>query len=572
MLCGIAMKRNSKKLQALLGLILLPMLSVSSAAAAEDSTFTMGQNLYNCGDYKSALNYLKACQKNLSYDPRPLYFQAACEYKLGHYQQAASLYSQVVSKFPGSDAAEMSKRALAAMGVGYAAAKSGGSLSSFGSLRTDNIPDSQSISCGVLGGKPLVQVLIGGVKIDMQVDLTRTDTVIGVNFARDHRLPDVPTVKKDGTPYAKSNSKTKTETKTEVKSEDKAEVKAADKDVSPATATGTGTGTGSTPNAGGDNTKVAAAPAAELVEPEYALYEIDLGKMKRTSFPVYLDPKNPDIAVLGNDFFEYTTASFDSKKGMLNITRNASFKDPFAAGMKFFNKGNYVQAMALFKKATLDRPADSRPLYAMAVCAQKLGKTSDATAMYRRVVKRFPNSEAQLLATSALMSIDPTFTSDGLPSLNKGKTYGPQLVDKQLAQFEVPYKAEGGNIRVTISIDGKNVDVYWGGSGTFSMTSAQLREIDPNYLDKLSDADVSEVPNENSNIIMRKAVSNVSLRTVRLGQAQANNVTCTITDYISRIGMVYAGNGLPVLGQDTFKDWHWEINPGRRVLHFMKNQ
>lgn len=537
----------------------------SEALATEDPTFAMGQNLYNSGDYKSALNYLKACSKQMAYDPRPLYFQAACEYRLGHYQQAASLYSQVVGKYPGSDAAELSKKALAAMGMGYAAAKSGGSLGNMEALHTDQVPDSQTLPCKILDGKPVVVVSVGGVKVDMQVDTSRADTVIGAHFMRDHHLPDVPTQAK---PTLEKPAKAKATANSAPKTAGTKVNPAAGKDVAPEPAKE------ATKEATKEAPKEAAKdqPKDKEKAAEYALYEIDLGKMKRTSFPVLIDPKNVDIAVLGSDFFEYTTVSFDAKKGTLAVVRNASFKDPFAAGMKFFNQCNYSQALTLLKKASLDHPADSRPLYAQALCFHRMGKTAEAMALYRKVVQRYPNSEAQLLSTSALIAMDPTYSGDGLPALNKGKIHGIQLVDKNLPEFDVPYKAENGQMRVTAQIDGKNVDCYFVGSGSLTLGSDQIRDIDATYLDQASEPNLVDANPDNSNILTRTSTRTVLIRSVRLGPLQASNYPCTIYDVVNRFGGYWPSSSLPSLGADLARGWRWEANPSRRVIHFLKTQ
>lgn len=574
---------------ALLNLANIAGLPGSEALAAEDPTFAMGQNLYNSGDYKSALNYLKACSKQMAYDPRPLYFQAACEYRLGHYQQAASLYSQVVGKYPGSDAAELSKKALAAMGMGYAAAKSGGSLGNMEALHTDQVPDSQTLPCKILDGKPVVAVSVGGVKVDMQVDTSRADTVIGAHFMRDHHLPDVPTQAKptvekpakakaaaNSGPNSAPNSAPKT-SGTKVNPAVKAEASDSAKSA-PAPAKDAAAGAESAPAAGKDAapeaTKEAAKdqPKDKEKAAEYALYEIDLGKMKRTSFPVFIDPKNVDIAVLGSDFFDYTTVSFDPKKSTLAVVRNASFKDPFAAGMKFFNQRNYSQALTLLKKASLDHPADSRPLYAQALCFHRMGKTAEAMALYRKVVQRYPNSEAQLLSTSALIAMDPTYSSDGLPALNKGKIHGIRLVDQNLPEFDVPYKAENGQMRVTAQIDGKNVDCYFVGSGSLTLGSDQIRDIDATYLDQASEPNLVEANPDNSNILTRTSTRTVLIRSVRLGPLQASNYPCTIYDVVNRFGGYWPSSSLPSLGADLARGWRWEANPSRRVIHFLKTQ
>ena len=201
-----------------------------------------------------------------------------------------------------------------------------------------------------------------------------------------------------------------------------------------------------------------------------------------------------------------------------------------------------------------------------------MGKIADAKTLYRQVLQRYPNSEAQLLATSAMIAIDPTFASDGLPNLNRGKTFGPQLIDKKISEFEVPFKPEGGQIRVTAQVDGKNVDFYWTGNGNCTFSSDQIREIDSSYLDQASEPTVSELNPDNSNVLTTMSTRTLRLRSVKLGQIQAINYPCTVIDYTNRFGRTWGSSTLPTLGCEICREWRWELNYGRRVLHFIKNQ
>lgn len=188
------------------------------------------------------------------------------------------------------------------------------------------------------------------------------------------------------------------------------------------------------------------------------------------------------------------------------------------------------------------------------------------------MVQRFPNTEAQLLSTSALIAMDPTYSSDGLPALNKGKIHGIQLVDQNLPEFDVPYKAENGQMRVTAQIDGKNVECYFVGSGSLTLGSDQIRDIDATYLDQASEPNLVDANPDNSNILTKTSTRTVQIRSVRLGPLQASNYPCTIYDVVNRYGGYWPSSSLPSLGADLARGWRWEVNPSRRVIHFLKTQ
>lgn len=497
---------NGKKITLALTLLLACMaVQCGSVRADDNSTFQCGRNLFRGKMYKDALRYFKVAESTNSYDDRSFYYEALCYHQMGQMQAALSAYQNVISKFPNSDAAEQSKKAVASMTQGYAAEKSGGSVGRLSALRMDQIPPATSVPATEVDGKPVVEALVSGVKIKFVVDTKAADTTIGAEVAKQSKLP-------DGTALKKS-----------------------DKDSA------------------------------------YFLHEIKLGSMVRTAFPVRVSNNDANTAVLGANFFESTSVAYDPKANALNVKRLASFSNPFESGMSLFNKNRLKEAYPLLKKAAVDRPSDPRALYTLAVCAHRLGKVDEARTDYRQVLARFPGSEPETYASAALMVLDPAYAERSrlTQATNANQLLGPAL--KETKSFDIPYTAENGNFKVTASVDGQNVDMYFVASlNAHIFSTEQIRRIDPAYLDAfVGDAQATPIDPGNQNNLARVVSHDFKIKRVRLGKIEAVNTSARVMDSVSRYGFAATTSPYPILaGDELLRGYRWEAIVARRVLRF----
>ncbi len=480
-----------------------------TGAFADDSTFECGRNLFKSKMYKDALRYFKAAQVESNYDSRSYYYEALCYHQMGQLQGALAAYNNVINKFPESEAAEQSRKAVASMGKTYSAAKSGSGVSSLTNLRMDQIPLVSTIKAAEANGKPVVEALVSGVRIKFVVDASVPDTVIGADIAKESKLP-------DGAALAKSDK---------------------------------------------DNF--------------YYLHEIKLGTMSRASFPVKVTNKDPKVAILGADFFASTNQAFDPKTGVLTVRRSASFSNPFAAGLNYFNKKRYREAYPLLRKASVDRPRDPRALYTLAVCAHRLNRIDEARGYYRQVLQRFSGSEAETYATAALMNIDPGFAQKTrvAAATKSDQLLGPGL-KKQNNEFEVPYTAENGNFKVTALIDGQNVEMYFVANvAEHVFSSEQLRRIDPSYVDNLPDTPsaTAMIDPNNPNNLNSVVTHQVKIKRIRFGKIDAVNTTAKVIDSLTRLQGTFSTSDRPILaGMEVCRNYRVNVIQNRRVLHFVQ--
>ncbi len=501
------------------GLALLVLLgfglTAQSAIAEDNSTFECGRNLFKSAKYSAALPYLKSSQELYSYDNRAFYYEALCYHKMGQLNAAMVAYQKVIAKFPDSEAADLSKRAIAGMTgkpVGSGQAVVGGSLTKLKAIAVDQLPVQMVLKVAEQDGKPVVDALVSGTKVKFVVDTTVPNSVIGVNVAKQSKLPE-----------------------SAIKSKD-----------------------------------------------EYYLHDIKLDTMTRAAFPIQISTKQPAVAILGADFFEYSTVSFaaDSdaspekteKRGTLTIKRMAGINNPFETGLKLFNDGRFKQAYPLLKTSTANRPRDPRVLYLLAVCSQRLNKMDEARTNYHNVMQRFPNTEASSLSNYALLSIEPGYAARSQAAQTKSDKYaliGGIPKENKRPEFEYPYETEKGYIKVTAQVDGHNVEMYLNSSYSPCMFSTeQVRQIDPSYLDTMSEATSKPVDPNNSNNLTETYSRAFKLRRVKLGRIETSNVAAQVSDNTSRTGYTWGNFERPILGNSAIQGWRWEVLPARRMLRF----
>jgi Flp pilus assembly protein TadD len=568
-----------------LALALALMLGCSSSgltvvAQEANTTFQCGRNLFKSKMYKEALRYFKMAEGESPDDNRSFYYEALSYHQMGQLQAAMSAYQNVIAKFPDSEAADLSRGALKSFGMSYNAEASGGSLTKTANLRLDQVPTTMAIKAAEAGGKPVVEAIVSGVKIKFTVDKNYPDTIIGADVFKESRMrpgilvnrgsdkPSPAAAVKVETKTEKDKLDSKPEAKTEVKTDSKADAKVETK-----TETSVESKT---------ETKVEAkveTTTATKVEPKADstyLYEVKLGALVRTSFPVTISNKDTKAAVLGADFFNGANIAYDSKTATLTVKRAATYSNPFESGLRLYNTGKYSEAYPLLKKAAADRPNDPRALYLLAVSSHKAGRMEEARTRYRNVVQRFPSSEAGSLANSALVAMDPGFASPTGNGTRKGDVTGmigaiPK--DPRGNTFDLPYVAENQQFKVTAIIDGHNVEMYLISSlAEHQFSSDQIRQVDPSYLDQASDGLVVPMDPTNSNNFSTTSTRKVNLKRLQLGSIHINNTPAKIVDIQTRFGAAWPASDRPYLAGAALQGWRYEPIPQRRVLKFTRIQ
>ncbi|MFA6212017.1 MAG: tetratricopeptide repeat protein [Candidatus Obscuribacterales bacterium] len=496
-------------------LVLLGLCLPIEAHAEDNSTFECGRNLFKSAKYKDALPYLKSSEASFSYDNRAFYYEALCYHRMGQLNAAMTAYQTVIAKFPDSEAAELSKKAIAGMRGTSPQALPGGSLAKPKAISVDQLPAQLVLKVAEQDGKPVVNALVSGAKVKFVVDTTVPNSVIGSDVAKESKLPEAAVKSKD----------------------------------------------------------------------DYYLHDIKLDTMNRAAFPIQVTNKQPKVAILGADYFEYSTVAYSANKaeestrsatsaktGTLTIKRMVGFSNPFEAGLKLFNAGKYKAAYPLLKTSAVNRPRDPRALYLLAVCSQRINKLDEARTNYRNVMQRFPGSEASSLSNFALLSIDPGYAARAQAAQAKSDSYSllggvPKIVKRQ--EFDFPYTPENGYIKVTAQVDGHNVEMYLQNNyGSCVFSTEQIRQIDSSYLDSASDATSKLAEPSNSNNLTETFTRTFKLRRVKLGRIETSNVSAQTIDNSSRTGLTWGGYDRPILGNSAIAGWRYEVLPNRRLLRF----
>jgi tetratricopeptide (TPR) repeat protein len=237
-----------KRLFCSIGLLVSIFLSQEALAQDSDLTFQAGKRAFEAGRYEAAIKYLQAAEAQAaSYDARPMYYEALCNYRLGHTANGRQIMMNLIQKFPDSEAAELARKSLSIGKHTYTP----GELAKLKTMKMDVLPKVLSLKAQDKDGKPLVEVDISGHKIKMILDPSQTQSRIGRGVADKNKLSDVAT-------DAKAASIEKTD-------------------------------------------KEAGA---------YVLYDINLNGIQRPSFPVFLSFADHDVCVLGNDFLNGYDVSY----------------------------------------------------------------------------------------------------------------------------------------------------------------------------------------------------------------------------------------------------------------------
>jgi tetratricopeptide (TPR) repeat protein len=492
-----------------LGLSIFSTLSLAGSAWAQgDSTFQCGANLFKGAQYSIALNYFAAAQKETPYDVRPFYYEALCRQRLGQLHAAQNCFHNIIVKFPDSEAAEFSKVALAGMGASYSASKGGGSL--LGKVRTDVVPELVKTTGKEVEGKVQLTITLNGKPVKVLADKTANDTIIGEDVLKESGIIPMQSFNLEG----KGGKK-------------------------------------------------------EPAKGAYALYDLRLDGIEKNGFVVFVSKEEPKKAILGSDFFNYISLEFDKKTGNVTLKRDLRYRNAFAEAMKLIDKGRYREALPLLKKATADNARDPRVLYTYAVCLQKTNNLEAAKVTFRKVVKRFPGTEAAFLAHAFLNAADPQYVRELAEARKVKEAVVPGGTNVKAGEFEIPYYPENGRIRVSALVDGKTVEMWFEKFQTDCIFGKnQISDIDPYYLTE--NTPVVSAPDQNTQEV--SSTWTFKLKRIKFGQIDKVDFPCRVQDFYR---LPYSGNNWgpterPILPHSIAAGYRMEFLDNKRVIKFIK--
>lgn len=185
---------------ALVGLSLIPDCSAETA-------FDRGLRFFNQRDYKTAGDIFAQEARTNKLSPNPMYYAALCRQYLGNSAEAKQYYLAIIKQFPASQAAMLSKRALATLGAasavpgqstsssqagpastsGQAASTSGQALPSSADSK-DELLENEVRFRGLEQMQIKIPVTVNGVRKNFLFDTMVENLLIGKNHLKDFEL------------------------------------------------------------------------------------------------------------------------------------------------------------------------------------------------------------------------------------------------------------------------------------------------------------------------------------------------------------------------------------------------
>ncbi len=499
-----------------LALALMPLILLGSYAPAtaqdNDLTFQSGVRCFNAKDYKGAINYFLAAEKESAYDFRPVYYQALCRHRMGQVGAARQLYGTLIHRFPDSEGAELARKALSInTGSPNPTFAKGSGLQNM-QVSQDVLPKSTVAKGEEIDGKPAVIVKVGGSDIKMIVDTERQESLLGSNVAVKGRLNVIA---------------------------------------------------------------LEGRPGKSAEDGVYSCFDVTVGGIKRPQLPLYFSNKDKDAAVLGADFLNGYKVAFNKEKGEVTFERIAGAGDPFGAGMALYKKNKFREALPLLRSAVANKPQDPRALYCLANCLQKAGYIEEAKSTYRKVFKRFSNSEAGFLSRVALEQMDPSFKQE-MRALETAQRSNSGLNKMKKEEWtEVPYVIENSRYRVKVYFDNQPMEAYFEFQDSACRFSADMiRQVDPAYLNDSGNVrtESSEGPESNQAIITTSW--NIKLKSVRMGKIEARDVPGQVIETRGVRGWApdYGLLPRPTVCGYVLKGYRFDVDTTRKVIKIWRPQ
>ena len=309
---------------------------------------------------------------------------------------------------------------------------------------------------------------------------------------------------------------------------------------------------------------------SEKSEGHYAPYDLKIDNIERNGFVFFVSKAEPKIAILGTDFFNSIAMKWDKEKESVTLLRDTRFKDSLAQGIQAFNKHQYKVALPLLKRATLDLPKDPRALYLYAVCLDHMQSKESAKGVYRQVIKRFPGTEAQFLAQTALAGMDPAYARElaDLRNPRQAQLPGGPAANQKTESFEIPYTPENGHLKVSADVDNAKLDMWFEPRETTCVFSReQLAAVSNDYVINLNPT----VTEPNANMVVTSTAPFV-LKRVTLGKITRFNLPGMVFSYYhpNFQAAAWGSTDRPTLAGSIAVGWKVEVLQNVRRIRFTK--
>ncbi len=244
----------------------------------------------------------------------------------------------------------------------------------------------------------------------------------------------------------------------------------------------------------------------------------------------------------------------------------------FDTGVRLYNQGDFRDAAPFFEKATGTAQA-AAAYYYQALCQQRLGDVTKARQLYGFVFQRFPGTQEATLSATGLKQLDPNW--NGLPSSYpvsalKSQAQGSTQRQAQPAALppnaivldgpkilpddtKVPFRRSRDNhILVDAQVNGRSAAwIFDTGAEVCSISRRQLQQLG--------------VPLPASGIrVQNSGIGGSAQATVAPLTIQAGDITRTVAVLIQDTDIP------PLIGQNFFKGYVFEIDTAGGFLHFIK--
>lgn len=229
-----------------------------------------------------------------------------------------------------------------------------------------------------------------------------------------------------------------------------------------------------------------------------------------------------------------------------------------------YNKGQFSKALVLFQESQEDGIQAANSAYYSALCYHQLKRLDMAKTAYLKVIKQFPKSRAARQAFLALSRIDPSIVKQGQSSYRKEKNSAyNSLPDKVVVHYR--NLRGSGHIILPVRINGVRANMMFD-------TGASLTLCKQSFLDKLG----VDIRNTQKSIRMRGVGGEVETR-IGLANITLGKMTRAIPLMIEQDQATSRHNknsfdSLPLLGQNYFKDFAYEIDDSTKTITFLKQE
>jgi predicted aspartyl protease len=239
-------------------------------------------------------------------------------------------------------------------------------------------------------------------------------------------------------------------------------------------------------------------------------------------------------------------------------------------GVQMYNARQYKQAAPYLDQACAVSPWDSNAYYYRALCYHQMGDTAHASQYYGQVIKNFPGSTAAGYAATALQKVDPaayqrvmsggsaraplasassrTFTTT---TTTTAAAEDPDLKNAPESS-KVYFQNDGGHMVVDATVSNRGMKMIFdtGAEGCFLGTK-QLQELG-------LQAPSGKPTGKNTGVSGTVDSWSVPMK-IRVG-----DLTRTVTVHVAE------GEQMPLLGQNFFKDFDYDIDKNASCINFHK--